>query len=62
MYYITFMKKRETFSFLQYFEIHSCREQMKEMKRLVLVNTFTHFFVLQFTTVLKTQKKTPEYL
>lgn len=58
---ITFMKKRETFSFLQYLEIHSCREQMREMKLLVLVNTFTHFF-WYVNLLLKTKKKTPEYL
>lgn len=44
IYCITFLKKRETFSFLQYFEIYVSREQMKEMKLLILVNTITHFF------------------
>lgn len=54
------MKKRETFSFLQYFEIYVSREQMKEMKLLILVNTITYFFL--YSLLLKTQKMTHEYL
>lgn len=53
------MKKRETFSFLQYFEIYVSREQMKEMKLLILVNTITIFL---YSLLLKTQKMTHEYL
>lgn len=47
------MKKRETFSFLQYFEIYVSREQMKEMKLLILVNTITHFFCTVYYLKLK---------
>lgn len=53
IYCITFMKKRETFSFLQYFEIYVSREQMKEMKLLILVNTITHFFCTVYYLKLK---------
>lgn len=53
IYCITFLKKRETFSFLQYFEINVCREQMKEMKLLILVNTITHFFCTVYYLKLK---------
>lgn len=59
IYCITFLKKRETFSFLQYFEIYVSREQMKEMKLLILVNTITIFL---YSLLLKTQKMTHEYL
>lgn len=47
------MKKRETFSFLQYFEIYVSREQMKEMKLLILVNTITYFFCTVYYLKLK---------
>lgn len=53
IYCITFMKKRETFSFLQYFEIYVSREQMKEMKLLILVNTITYFFCTVYYLKLK---------